>query len=102
MSTLTPTNITFKVQRNGTDVVGLSGLPALVLPARPEVIAFREVPAGKAHEIHFRAVVAVRESDRLVNEADAAEHYRVVGVASYSTPRASHTEVVAEGRLGGG
>lgn len=97
--TKTPTNRSLKISRQGVDV--RIGLPALVLPARPEVIALREVPAGKAFEIYFRGLVEVRETDRLVNESNLTEHYRVVGVAHYDTPHASHTEVVAEQRLGG-
>jgi len=93
-----PTNTTLKVQRNGVEI--LTGLLALVLPARPEVIALREIPAGKAFEIYFTAVVAVQETDRLVNVNATSETYRIVGVAHYTTPYASHTEVIAEQRLG--
>jgi hypothetical protein len=42
--------------------------------------------------------VAVRETDRLVDTT--TKTYRVVGVADYNTPKASHTEVIAEARLG--
>ncbi len=97
--TRTPTNATLSVSRNGVVVTGLTALPALVLPARPEVIALREIPAGKAFEIYFKTVVAVRETDRLV-DTTTAKTYRVVGVADYNTPKASHTEVIAEARLG--
>jgi len=96
--TRTPTNTTLKVQRNGVDI--LTGLLALVLPARPEVIALREIPAGKAFEIYFTDVVAVQETDRLVNVNATSETDRIVGVAHYNTPHASHTEVIAEQRLG--
>jgi len=53
MSLPLPTNCTLKVQRDGQDVVGLTSLPAVVIPARPETIALREVPAGEAFEIYF-------------------------------------------------
>lgn len=96
--THSPTNRSLNVTRQGTNV--LSGLPALVLPARAEVIALREVPAGKAFEIFFTDLVAVQEGDRLVNESDATEHYRITGVQHFDTPEAAHTEVIAEARLG--
>ncbi len=59
---------------------GLTALTALVLPARPEVIALREIPAGKAFEIYFTDIVLVRETDRLVDDT-TQETYRIVGVA---------------------
>ncbi len=100
MSTRLPTNATLSVSRQGVAVPSLSALPALVLPARPETIALREVPAGKAFEIYFPEVYAVQETDRLTDTATNVT-YRIVGVAHYRTPHAAHTEVVAEARLGG-
>ena len=94
-----PTNATVSVSRSGSAVEGSTALPCLILPARPEVFALREVPAGKAFEIYFNDLVAVRETDRLVDD-DTDETYRVVGVAQYNTPHAAHTEVIAEQRLG--
>ena len=98
MSTNTPTNRSLTVSRAGTDV--LTNLAALVLPARPETIAMRELPAGKAFEIYFDSLQTIREGDRLINEADVTEHYRVTGVSHFDTPRNPHTEIIAEGRLG--
>lgn len=100
MSTRTPTNRSFKVEREGQAVAELVNLTALLLPARPEIVAMQGLPAGHAFEIYFRDVVAVQEQDRLVNENDANEHYRIIGVSQFDTPNASHTEVIAEARWG--
>lgn len=101
MSLPLPTNRSLKVERGGEAVSGLTGLAAVVVPARAETIALREVPAGQAFEIYFTQVITgLRPTDRLVNEADESEHYRIVGIADYDTLQASHTEVIAEKRLG--
>jgi hypothetical protein len=93
-----PTNRTVTITRQGA--AHLSDLPALILPARLEVVALREVPAGKAFEIFFTDLVEVHETDRITNADDPTETYRVVGVAHYDTPHGAHTEVIAEARLG--
>ena len=46
-----PTNKRFKVQRKGADVTEQVDLAALCLPARPEIVAVRDVPAVEALEI---------------------------------------------------
>jgi hypothetical protein len=90
-----PTNATVSIERKGT--VLRTGLPALILPARPEISMTREVPASKAFEVFFRDIADVNEQDFLIH---GAKRYRVVGVAHYETPHAAHTEVVAEGLWG--
>ncbi len=93
--TRTPTNTTLTIERKGI-VVG-TAVSALVLPARSEIAVTREVPATKAFEVFFREVTDVKEQDFLV---DGPKRYRVVGAAHYDTPRAAHTEVVAQALWG--
>lgn len=95
-----PTNKLFKVRRKGVDVAALTNLAALCVPARPEVVAVRDVPAAKAFEITFADTFDVREQDMLINQADVTETFRVRAVEKYLTPRLSHTYALAEGRWG--
>ena len=89
-----PINRTFDVKRGGTTV--LTDLPALSLPASPEIVAFFEIPATKAYQVIFDGVFAVKEQDILVNTADATETYQVRGVQTFDTVRLAHTEATVE------
>lgn len=94
-----PTNRTFKARRDTLDV--LTNLPALLLPASPEIQALSGIPAGKAFVVHFTALIpGLREGDQLVNEAVLTETYRIQGLEHYDTPRASHTEAIVASRWG--
>ena len=88
-----PDNVTFEVSRNRSTV--LSNVPALCVPARPEIVALYDVPAGKAYQVTFNGLFDIKEQDLLINQADATETYRVTSVAQYETPRLAHTEAVA-------
>ena len=94
-----PTNKTFSVTRKSVANT-LTNLNALCVPARPEIVAVRDVPAAKAFEITFDGPVDVREQDTLVNQVEPTEQFRVRAVEKYLTPRLQHTYAVAEGRWG--
>lgn len=87
MNNHTRTNTTLTVQR--TSAV----LPALVLPARPEIVAYTEIPATKAVELFFLSVVDLKEQDILV---EGSTRYKVVGAPHFRTVLAAHTEALAE------
>jgi hypothetical protein len=95
------TNCTVSIKRGGQTVAGLTALPCLVLPARPEIVAMNGLPAGKAVEFMFNQVYAeIREQDQLVRDDDPGVSIRITGVMHGDSPRAAHTEGVAEGRWG--
>lgn len=103
--TNTRTNCTVTVKRNGQPVAGLTALPCLVLPARPEIQDMNGMPAGKVFEFMFPQIHAgIREQDQLIRDTDNPEadeiSVRVTGIMHVDSPRAPHTEGVAEGTWG--
>lgn len=96
------TNCTVSIKRSGQTVEGLTALPCLVLPARPEIIAMNGLVAGKAVEFMFGQVHSgIREQDQLVRDGVTPEvSVRITGVMHVDSPRVAHTEGVAEGRWG--
>jgi hypothetical protein len=103
--TNTRTNCTVSVKRNGQLVSGLTALPCLVLPARAEILDMNGMPAGKMFEFMFPQIHSgLREQDQLIRDTEDEEadeiSVRVTGVMHVDTPRAPHTEGVAEGMWG--
>lgn len=96
----TPTNCTVTIKRDEVQVGSLTGIPCLILPARPDILAMNGLAAGKAYEFLFRTLIPeVKEQCQIVRD-DTGQSIRVVGVMHVDSPRAFHTEGVAEGMWG--
>jgi hypothetical protein len=95
------TNATLNLMRGRAEEPIATDIQALVLPeTRAEVLALRgeDTPAAQLfHIICKDKVNQVQQGDQLV---DGSTSYRVSSWSHFETPRAAHTEVTAEGKIG--
>lgn len=96
----TPTNCTVTIKRSNQTLSGLTAIPCLILPARPEITSLNGLADGKAFEFMFTTLVEdLTEQDQIVRD-DTGQSVRVVGVMHVDSPRAKHTEGVGEAMWG--
>jgi hypothetical protein len=87
-----PTNVSFACAAKS-----LTGLAALVLPASDELVTMQGAPIGKLFTVAFNTTHAeLEEGDKLTNEADATDAYRIKSVKQVGSPRLAHTHCFAE------
>lgn len=98
--TRTPTNCTITIKRDNQQLGSLTGIPCLILPARPEITSLNGLADGKAFEFMFKTLVPeLTEQDQIIRDDNGHSH-RVIGVMHVDSPRAFHTEGVAEAMWG--
>jgi hypothetical protein len=96
----TPTNCTVTIKLENQQVGSLTGIPCLLLPARPEITSLNGLADGKAFEFMFKTLIPELTEQCQIVRDDNGQSIRVIGVMHVDSPRAYHTEGIGEGTWG--